>query len=208
MNVQLSSEFTSSIGSIAQEPGLWPGRSVACAPPRNESAQPIERVPLVATKRSAARYGVQCRRNRNRPVSISAGRDEEGHGRLGGGSRTPTSRTRVATDAVLTDTAIVTSGGVPDTCYQRLVAAVGRAINEADPIRLLEAGAPTDEYSPEIAAILPRLAGVQDLSDVTDVLHEEFVHWFDQGIAGPREAYEEPARRIWSALLEYRDIVQ
>ena len=127
---------------------------------------------------------------------------------VGGGSRTPTSRTRVATDAVLTDTAIVTYGGGPTTCYQRLVAAVERAINEVDPIRLLEAGAATDEYSPEIAAILPRLAGVQGLSDITDVLHEEFVHWFDQGIAGPREAYEEPARRIWSAPLEYRDIVQ
>jgi hypothetical protein len=72
-------------------------------------------------------------------------------------------------DAVLTDTAIVTSGSVPDTCYQRLVAAVELATNEADPIRLLEAGAPTDEYSPEIAAILPRLDGVQGFSDVIDV---------------------------------------
>jgi len=118
------------------------------------------------------------------------------------------SRTRVAADAVLTDTAIVTSGSVPDTCYQRLVAAVELAINEADPMSLLEAGAPTDEYSPEIATILPRLAGVQGFSDVIDVLHEEFVRWFDQGIAGPREAYEEPARRIWAAFLEYRDAVQ
>ena len=114
----------------------------------------------------------------------------------------------VATDAGLTDTAIVTSGSVPDTRYQRLVAAVERAINEADPIRLREVGSPTDEYSPEIATILPRLAGVQGFSDVIDVLHEGFVRWFDQGIAGPREAYEEPARRIWAALLEFRDAVQ
>jgi hypothetical protein len=114
----------------------------------------------------------------------------------------------VLKNAVLTDTAIVTSGSVTDTCYQRLLAAVERAIDEADPISLLEAGAPTDEYSPDIAAIIPRLADVQGLSNVTDVLHEEFVHWFDRGIAGPREAYEEPARRIWAALLEYRDIVQ
>ena len=122
--------------------------------------------------------------------------------------RTPAARTRVATGAVLTDTAIVTSGGVPDACYQRLVAAVERAINEADPIRLFEAGAPTDEYSPEINTILPRLAGVQGLSDVTDILHAEFVRWFDERIAGPREGYEEAARRIWAALLEYRDVVQ
>ena len=86
----------------------------------------------------------------------------------------------VATDAVLTDTAIVTSGGVPNTRYQRLVTTVERAINEADPIRLRDVGAPTDEYSPEIATILPRLAGVQGFSDVIDVLHEEFVRWFDE----------------------------
>jgi hypothetical protein len=39
----------------------------------------------------------------------------------------------VATDGVLTDTAIVTSGSAPDTRYQRFVATVERAINEADP---------------------------------------------------------------------------
>src|SRR5438045_2508392 len=93
-------------------------------------------------------------------------------------------------DPVLTDTEIVTSGSLPHTCYQRLVAAVERAINEADPIRLLEVGAPADEYSPEIGTILPRLAGVQGVSDVTNMLHEEFVRWFDQGIAGPSQAYE------------------
>jgi hypothetical protein len=108
----------------------------------------------------------------------------------------------------LTDTEIVTSGSLPDACYQRLVAAVERAINEADPIRLLGVGAPPDEYSPEIGTILPRLAGVQGISDVTNVLHEEFVRWFDQRIAGPREAYEASARRIWAALLEYRDVVE
>jgi hypothetical protein len=36
---------------------------------------------------------------------------------------------------------------------------------------------------------------------------EEFVRWFDQGIGGPSEAYEAPARRIWAALLEYRGVV-
>jgi hypothetical protein len=84
---------------------------------------------------------------------------------------------------------------------------VEHAINEADPIRLLDIGAPADEYSPEIGTILPRLAGVQGVRGVTNVLHEEFVRWFDQGIAGPSEAYEAPARRIWAAVLEYRDVV-
>jgi hypothetical protein len=91
-----------------------------------------------------------------------------------------------------------------DTRYQALVAAVERAINEADPIALLEIGAPTDEYAPEIGTILPRIANAERPDDVTDVLHEEFLRWFGEGTAGPRQAYEAPARRIWDALLEYR----
>jgi hypothetical protein len=105
---------------------------------------------------------------------------------------------------VLTDTEIVTSGKFPGTRYQHLVAAVEREIDEADLIRLLEIGAPGDEYAPEIGAILPRLATVEHLDDVTDVLHEEFLRWFGHGVAGPRDAYEAPARRIWDAVLEYR----
>ena len=111
------------------------------------------------------------------------------------------------TDPVLTDTEIVTSGDSSDTRYRLLVSAVEQAIHAADPIGLLDIGAPADEYSPEIDTILPRLAGVQDVSDVTNVLHEEFVRWFDQRIAGPRDAYEAPAHRIWAAILEYRDVV-
>ena len=92
-----------------------------------------------------------------------------------------------------------------DTRYQRLVAAVERAINDADPIGLLELGAPLDEYAPEIGTILPRLGDVQGLNEVADVLHEEFLRWFGDETAGPREAYETPALRIWDALLEYRE---
>ena len=68
--------------------------------------------------------------------------------------------------------------------YRVLAAAVERAINEADPIGLLEIGAPSDE------------------------LHEEFLRWFGDRIAGPREAYERPARRIWDAVLAYRQSIR
>ena len=91
-----------------------------------------------------------------------------------------------------------------NTRYQALVAAVERGINEADPIGLLEMGAPTDEYAPEIGTIVSRISNAQQLDDVTDLLHEEFLRWFGDGTAGPRDAYEAPARRIWDALLEYR----
>jgi hypothetical protein len=88
-----------------------------------------------------------------------------------------------------------------DMRYQDLVAAVEGAINEADPIGLLETGAPTDEYAPEIGTILSRIANAERPDDVTDLLHEEFLRWFGEGTAGPRQAYEAPARRIWDALL-------
>ena len=65
------------------------------------------------------------------------------------------------------------------TRYQLLFVAVERAINEADPIGLLELGAPSSEYAGEIGTIVPRLASVKRLDDITGVLHEEFIRWFD-----------------------------
>ena len=47
-----------------------------------------------------------------------------------------------------------------ETRYQAVVA-VEHAIDEADPARLLEGGAPADEYSPEIGTIVPRLVNAQ-----------------------------------------------
>ena len=91
-----------------------------------------------------------------------------------------------------------------DKRYQDLVAAVERGINEADPIGLLAGGAPSDEYAPEIGTIIPLLADAHRPRHVTGVLHGEFLRWFGEGTAGPRQAYEAPARQIWDALLEYR----
>jgi hypothetical protein len=88
--------------------------------------------------------------------------------------------------------------------YQILVAAVEYAINEADPIGLLDGGAPANEYSPELGTIVPRVANAQSVDEITAVLHEEFVRWFGEGTAAPRQAYEATARQIWDALLEYR----
>lgn len=88
--------------------------------------------------------------------------------------------------------------------YQSLVVAVEHAIDDADPIGLLEGGAPADEYGPEVGTIVPRVVNAQSIKEVTTVLHEEFVRWFGDDTAGPRHAYEPPARKIWEALLEFR----
>ena len=91
-----------------------------------------------------------------------------------------------------------------DTNQEILVAAVQRAINEADPVGLLHIGAPSDEYSPEVGTIVPRLASAERLDNVAAVLHEEFVRWFGDDTAGPRHTYEAPAGKIWEAVLEFR----
>jgi hypothetical protein len=88
--------------------------------------------------------------------------------------------------------------------YKALATAVERAITDADPLGLLEGGAPADEYSPEIGTIVPRVGNAQSVDEITAVLHEEFVRWFGNGTAGPRQAYEAPARQIWQAVLEFR----
>jgi hypothetical protein len=88
--------------------------------------------------------------------------------------------------------------------YQSLVVAVERAINDTDPIGLLEGGAPADEYGPEIGTIVPRVVNAQSIQEVTTVLHEEFARWFGDNTAGPRHVYEAPAGKIWEALLEFR----
>lgn len=88
--------------------------------------------------------------------------------------------------------------------YQTLVAAIQRAIDDADPIGLLEGGAPADEYSPETGTIVPRVVNAQSLDGITAVVHEEFLRWFGEDTAGPRQAYEAPARQIWEAVLEFR----
>jgi hypothetical protein len=47
----------------------------------------------------------------------------------------------------------------------------------------------------------------QCVEEVTTVLHEEFLGWFGDDIAGTRDVYEAPAGKIWKALLEFRKSV-
>jgi hypothetical protein len=88
--------------------------------------------------------------------------------------------------------------------YKLLRTAVASAVDEADPIRLLAHGCPGDEYAPEIRTIVPRVCNATDVGAVRRIIHEEFVHWFGDDIAGPESAYESLARRVWSAVEHYR----
>jgi hypothetical protein len=54
-----------------------------------------------------------------------------------------------------------------------------------------------DEYEPEAGTILPRLSSCRSVEDVLQMVHEEFVRWFDRGTAGPPEHYQKIASEVW-----------
>ena len=71
-----------------------------------------------------------------------------------------------------------------------------------DPLGLAAAGAPKDEYEPEVSTIIPRLKDANSAEDVRRIVHEEFLHWFDgEETAGPESAYSRIAQDIWTAFM-------
>ncbi len=59
----------------------------------------------------------------------------------------------------------------------------------------------TDEYEPEVGTILPRLRTCRSEDDVRQVVHEEFVKWFDVTTAGPPDRYQAIAMRVWDEVV-------
>lgn len=86
----------------------------------------------------------------------------------------------------------------------RLRGAVTRAIAAADPMGLLAAGAPADEYAPEVGTVVPRVVGAAGVDEVRVILHEEFVRWFGREGVGPPEGFAGVAEGIWRAVREFR----
>jgi len=89
--------------------------------------------------------------------------------------------------------------------HGRLYPEVSRLLREADPLRLITIGAPDDEYDPEVSTILPRLREARSAADVQQIIHEEFVHWFDADIAGPLTHYADVAEKIWGVWLTLKE---
>ena len=58
----------------------------------------------------------------------------------------------------------------------------------------------TDEYEPEVSAILPHLNKCNSLDDVNRVVCEEFIKWFSGTAAFP-ERYPKVAKRIWEEVI-------
>lgn len=57
----------------------------------------------------------------------------------------------------------------------------------------------TDEYDPEAGTVISRLETATNQDDVATILHEEFIAWFGEGIAGDRDSYIALAQDIWQA---------
>ncbi len=87
--------------------------------------------------------------------------------------------------------------------YGELFDEIAELLFQYDPIGI-NYGHNTDEYEVETETILPRLSGCRSADDVLQVVHEEFVRWFDSVIAGPRERYAEISREIWRISQQYR----
>lgn len=69
-----------------------------------------------------------------------------------------------------------------------------------DPMGLIAAGAPDDEYESEAETIAPRLAEAASADDVRQILVEEFESWFTPEIAPSAESLAAPASEVWAAL--------
>ncbi|ACB51679.1 hypothetical protein cce_2329 [Crocosphaera subtropica ATCC 51142] len=65
-----------------------------------------------------------------------------------------------------------------------------------DPIGI-NFGDNTDEYDPEVGTILPRLETATTEDQVLQIIHEEFIKWFDADLVGSKEKYQALARDVW-----------
>jgi hypothetical protein len=79
---------------------------------------------------------------------------------------------------------------------QSLVASLEDVLFRHDPIGI-NFGHNTDEYRSEAETIVLRLPEATSELDLLRIVHEEFVRWFDAGIAGSTDRYTTIAREIW-----------
>src|SRR5579859_1054758 len=80
--------------------------------------------------------------------------------------------------------------------YEELFNSMAALLYRHDPIGINFEDNP-DEYESEAGTILPRLRSCHSADDVLQVVHAEFVRWFDSGTAGPPERYKEIASDVW-----------
>jgi hypothetical protein len=76
---------------------------------------------------------------------------------------------------------------------------VRRLIHQWDPYRLLQIGAPEDEWDREIGIIVGRARGITSVSDATDIISEVFSSAFQPEGFG-RDDCTEVGRKLYEEL--------
>lgn len=79
--------------------------------------------------------------------------------------------------------------------YKELFSEISAILFRHDPIGI-NFDDNTDEYDPEAGTILPRLRVNVSLEELTAILHEEFIRWFELDMAGPKDKYSAIAKEI------------
>jgi len=57
------------------------------------------------------------------------------------------------------------------------------------------------EYALEACAIINNLPCCKSLDDLVEIVHEIFIFWFDEEIAGNRERFRDVSSEIWAIWL-------
>lgn len=84
-----------------------------------------------------------------------------------------------------------------------LFGAAAEILCRLDPIRIVYGERP-NAYQWEVGTILPRLEQATSQADALQIVHQEFVRWFGERIAGDRENYQEAAAQLWRAWEEWK----
>ncbi len=73
-------------------------------------------------------------------------------------------------------------------------------ITKYDILHFINFGLSEDAYDPETATILLQLGGVQDKTELLDLVHQEFVRWTSEVIAGEKNTY----KKLVNAIYEWK----
>lgn len=81
--------------------------------------------------------------------------------------------------------------------YKKLFEEVAQLVNKADPLRLIQQGAPSDEYDQEIAKILAHLSKCETVDDLRRSVFAIFLESFGSTSAGSEADYQELASVLY-----------
>jgi hypothetical protein len=91
------------------------------------------------------------------------------------------------------------------TTYKALFGEISAILFRHDPIGI-NFDDNTDEYDAEAGTILGRLRPNASVEEVTAIVHDEFIRWFERETAGPSQKYSAIAAEILRAYTEDRGL--